>query len=153
MADDIPDLLALNNAHAVELSELTSAGLRELFDLAWRVRVTDDLAAMVIALDQDSVSDGENFGWFRRRYARFVYVDRVVVAPAARGRGLARHLYTDVIEVARASGHTVLCAEVNLDPPNPVSDAFHRAMRFEEAGRAELTTQPKTVRYYARPIG
>ena len=152
-ADDEPALLALNNAHAVELSELTATGLRELFDLAWRVRVTDDLAAMVIALDQDSASHGENFEWFRRRYTRFVYVDRVVVAPAARGRGLARQLYTDVISAARARGHTLLCAEVNLKPPNPTSDAFHLAMGFEEAGRAELATQPKTVRYYTRPIG
>lgn len=150
--DDEPALLALNNDHAVELSELTLTGLRELFALAWRVRVTDDATAMVVALDQDSASDAENFQWFRRRYDRFAYIDRVVVAPAARGRGLARALYTDVISAAQASGHTVLCAEVNLDPPNPASDAFHLAMGFDEVGRAELTTQPKMVRYYTRAI-
>ncbi|WP_106537425.1 GNAT family N-acetyltransferase [Haloactinopolyspora alba] len=150
---DVPALLKLNNDHAVELSELTPDEFRVLLGIAWRVRVADDAAAMVIALDQDSDSDGQNFSWFRRRYDRFVYVDRVVVSPAARGKGLARTLYDDVITAAGAEGHTLLCAEVNLEPPNPASDAFHAAMGFAEVGRSELDGHEKSVRYFVRELG
>lgn len=150
--NDETALLRLNNDHAVELSELGLADLRALLQAAWRVRVTDDATAMVIALNQDSPYDGENFSWFRHRHDRFVYVDRVVVSPVARGRGLARMLYDDVITTAQAQGHPVLCAEVNVDPPNPASDAFHASMGFAEVGRAHLGAGDKEIRYVTRPL-
>jgi uncharacterized protein len=45
----------------------------------------------------------------------------------------------------------VVC-EVNSDPPNPVSDAFHLAMEFIEVGRAAIRQGSKTVRYLAREL-
>ena len=39
--------------------------------------------ALLLAFDQDAAYDNVNFGWFKARYPRFVYVDRIVVAPAA----------------------------------------------------------------------
>ncbi|TDC47141.1 GNAT family N-acetyltransferase [Jiangella ureilytica] len=149
---DLPTLLALNNDHALELSELTTEEFRELLKVAWRTRVADDLSAMVIAFDQDTARISQNFDWFKARYPRFAYVDRVVVAPSARGQGLARALYEDVIAAARAEGQTLLCAEVNLDPPNPASDALHTSMGFAPVGSAALAGRNKSVRYYVRPL-
>jgi predicted GNAT superfamily acetyltransferase len=149
---DLPILLELNNDHALELSELTAGDFRELLKVAWRARVADDLSAMVIAFDQDTARTSQNFDWFKARYPRFAYVDRVVVAPAARGQGLARALYEDVIAAARAEGHTLLCAEVNLDPPNPASDALHTSMGFTPVGSAALVGRGKSVRYYVCPL-
>ncbi|ADD45424.1 GNAT family N-acetyltransferase [Stackebrandtia nassauensis] len=146
--DDLPGLLALNNAHAVELAPETDESFGELVSVAWRVRAVDEAAGMCIAFDQDTDRDSENLNWFRARYERFAYVDRIVVDPKSRGLGLARRFYEDVIEAARAEGHTLLCAEVNLDPPNPASDAFHAAMGFEAVGQAKLGTRDKSVRYF-----
>ena len=78
-------LLALNNAHATELSSLDAAGFRVLLDGAFHARCAGDGDALLIALDQahpDYASP--NYLWFRARFPRFVYVDRVVVAPSAR---------------------------------------------------------------------
>ncbi|MGE0716367.1 MAG: GNAT family N-acetyltransferase [Alphaproteobacteria bacterium] len=151
-AADEPALLALNNAHARELSELTAAGLAALLAGAFRARVADEAAALLVALDQDARYDSPNFLWFRARFPRFVYVDRVVVAPAARGRGLARMLYDDLMGAARDAGHRMVCCEVNSDPPNPASDAFHAALGFAEAGRAHLAERGKSVRYLTREL-
>ncbi|TIP69850.1 MAG: GNAT family N-acetyltransferase, partial [Mesorhizobium sp.] len=71
-----------------------------------------------------------NFLWFRERYPRFVYVDRVVVAGEARGRGHARRLYEDLFDHALRAGQTIVTCEVNAEPPNPASDAFHAALGF-----------------------
>lgn len=150
--DDLPGLLALNNAHAVELSEQSEAEFAELVSVAWRVRSVDDAAGMCIAFDQDTKRDTQNLSWFRERFDKFTYVDRVVVDPDARGKGLARLFYADVIAAARAEGHTLLCAEINLDPPNPASDAFHAAQGFEAIGQAELDGKGKTVRYFKLPL-
>jgi predicted GNAT superfamily acetyltransferase len=146
----LPAALALNNAHAQELSLLDAPRLAQLRDWAWLAGAVGELDAFILVFDQSSAYDGLNFRWFRERYLRFVYVDRVVVAHHARGRGLARKLYEAVFERARAEGVPLVTCEVNLDPPNPASDAFHAAMGFEPVGSAGLGA--KTVRYFARTL-
>ena len=145
-------LLALNNAHAVELSWLTPERLALMLGWAWRARGSGDVDAALIAFDQDSAYDGFHFGWFRARYARFVYVDRVVVAPGARGRGLARALYGDLFAAAARAGHTRVGCEVNVEPPNPASMAFHAGAGFLPAGEQTVAEQGKRVRYLVRDL-
>jgi hypothetical protein len=80
-------VLALNNAHAVELSWLDAARLAHLLQQAFHARRIGTLDAFLIAFDQAADYDSPNYLWFRQRYARFVYVDRVVVAAAAMRAG------------------------------------------------------------------
>ncbi len=140
-----PALLDLNNRHKAELSELTSARLAELVAMAYLARIVGEADALLLAFDERAAYDSPNYLWFRARYPRFAYVDRVVVDPAQRGRGLARQLYGELFDKARADDLTLVGCEVNIDPPNPISDAFHAALGFREAGRA--TVNGKTVRY------
>jgi predicted GNAT superfamily acetyltransferase len=145
-------LLALNNAHAVELSWLEPARFAQLVATAFLARRVGDADAMIIAFDQSADYDSPNFTWFRSRFARFVYVDRLVVADHARGRGLALKLYDELIAAARAAGHDCIVCEVNSDPPNPASDALHAKLGFEEVGHASLYHGDKTVRYLMRRV-
>lgn len=149
-AELLVSALDLNNAHAEELSLLDLPRLRQLVDWAWFAGAVGRLDAFILVYDQASPYDGVNYGWFRERFPRFAYVDRVVVAPQARGRGLARLLYGAVFERARAEGIPLVTCEVNLEPPNPASDAFHAAMGFVPVGSAGVGA--KTVRYFAREI-
>ena len=145
-------VLALNNAFAAELSWLDPGRLTALLAQAFYARAIGHAEAFLMAFDQDAGYDSPNFLWFRARYPRFVYVDRLAVAPAARGRGHARRLYADLIGRAAVAGHGVVVCEVNADPPNPASDALHAALGFSEVGRAAIHGGAKTVRYLARPI-
>lgn len=145
--DHLDRLLALNNAHAAELSLLDTARLAHLLQQSfWAARV-GDVDAFMLALDQSADYDSPNHRWFRDRHPRFVYVDRVVVAPAARGRGLARLLYAGLLQAVASTGHTAIMAEVNTIPPNPASDALHAALGFHEVGAASIHGGAKTVRY------
>ena len=150
--DALPAILALNNAHARELSWLEPERLDHLVGQAFLVLGAGAADAFLMTFDQDAGYDSENFLWFRARDPRFVYVDRVVVADRARGRGLARRLYEALFDKARAAGHTLVTCEVNADPPNPASDAFHAALGFAEVGQAALKGGEKTVRYFAREL-
>jgi predicted GNAT superfamily acetyltransferase len=145
-------LLALNNAHARELSWLQAERLAAMVGAAFLATRIGGAEAFLLAFDQDAAYDSPNFYWFRTRYPRFVYVDRVVVAEAARGRGHARRLYEDLFTQAARAGHERVVSEVNSDPPNPASDAFHAALGFAVVGTARLTHVDKTVRYYARAL-
>jgi predicted GNAT superfamily acetyltransferase len=148
----LPAVLALNNAHAAELSWLEPERLAELLGEAFYARRIGALEAFIMTFDQDARYDSPNFLWFRQRYPRFVYVDRVVVAAEARGRGHARKLYEDLFNRARDRGHTIVACEVNAEPPNPASDAFHAALGFGEVGAAAIHGGRKTVRYYAKTL-
>jgi uncharacterized protein len=145
-------MLALNNAHARELSWLEPERLEHLVSEAFLARRIGELDAFLLALDQDADYDSPNFLWFRARYPRFVYVDRIVVASSARGRGHARRLYDDLFEHARRAGQQRVVCEVNAIPPNPESDAFHAALGFVEVGTASIHGGSKTVRYLERKM-
>jgi predicted GNAT superfamily acetyltransferase len=145
-------LLALNNAHALALSWLEPERLSRLVAEAFVARRVGVADALLLAFDQDADYDSVNFLWFRERFDRFVYVDRVVVADAARGRGLARRLYDDLFAAARAAGHARIVCEVNSDPPNPASDAFHAARGFAPVGTAQIHGGEKTVTYLERRL-
>ena len=145
-------VLALNNDHAMELSWLDGDRLAELVGRAFVARRIGAVEAFLLAFDQDADYDSPNFLWFRARYRRFVYVDRGVVAGSARGRGHARRLYDDLFAEARRAGHDRIVCEVNREPPNPASDAFHTALGFAEVGSARLPDGIKSVRYLARAL-
>ncbi len=149
-------LLALNNAHAAELSWLDADRLAMLARQAfWAARV-GDVEGFVLALDHTADYDSPNYRWFRNRFGGFAYVDRIVIAPAARGRGLARLLYDGVFAAVAAAGHAAVMAEVNHEPPNPASDALHATLGFQEVGRASHPAGPRaearTVRYLMRSL-
>lgn len=150
--DDEPAVLALNTIHAAELSLLDEAGLRRLLGAAYVARRIGRLEAFMIAFDQDADYASPNFLWFRERYPRFAYVDRIAVAASARGRGHARRLYQHLFDQARRDGHTVVTCEVNSDPPNPASDAFHDALGFRIVGEAAIYGGERRVRYYTRDL-
>lgn len=140
--------LALNAAVAHWTSELDAARLDRMLGWAAAAPAVVDagrLAGFLLGYGPGSAYDSLNYRWFDGRMARFAYVDRVVVAPWAQGRGLARALYAAL--AAEVPGPLV--CEVNTEPANPGSDVFHAALGFTEAGRARLGPG-KAVRYLIR---
>lgn len=142
-------LLRINNATAKETSLLSS----ERFDYLTRVALIAMCipnVAFLLAFQQNDDYDGLHFLWFKRRIQRFIYVDRVVVAEEYRRHGLGRTLYAKLFERAKELGHSTIVCEVNLQPPNLASDAFHAAHGFQEVGRATFNEGRKIVRYLCR---
>lgn len=146
------DLLSLNNRSAVETSWLEPERFGHMLASAFAALHVPDARALLITFDESADYDSPNFLWFRDRFARFVYIDRIVVDEAARGLGMARKLYGQLFDLARAAGHDMAACEVNSQPPNPGSDAFHAAIGFVEAGSAS-PAPGKTVRYLTKALG
>ena len=143
-------VLGLNNTHAAQLSELDAPKLRRLLGQAFHLDVIEEADAFLLAFDQSAEYDSPNYAWVRSRYDRFAYTDRLVVAPARRGQGLARRMYARLFDVARDAGHGVVLCEVNQVPPNPASDALHAALGFRPVGTAQVET--RVVQYLARTL-
>eukprot|EP01042_Synura_sphagnicola_P034857 gene34857-44686_t len=88
------DLLhALNERHARELSSVSRARFEALISASTKAEYVGDGEGFLISFDETSDYDGLNFLWFKARYPRFVYVDRVVIGESLRGQGFAKALY------------------------------------------------------------
>ena len=151
-SDEQAVLLELNNAHARETSFLTPQKWQAMIANAFAADCVGGTASLLIAFDQDADYYSANFIWFRNRFDKFVYVDRIVVGSEHRGAGLARKLYENLFRRATDSSHDVVVCEVNRVPPNPGSDAFHASMDFIEIGQAVLADGEKTVRYLRKSL-
>ncbi|MDQ2757398.1 MAG: GNAT family N-acetyltransferase [Actinomycetota bacterium] len=133
--DDVPTVLDLNHRHVALLSPMDAPRLRQLQGWADRADVIDlgeEVAGFVVTFAPGSDYDSENYRWFSQRYEDFTYLDRVVVDVRFRRQGLARLVYD---ELEAAAGSRMLL-EVNVDPPNEPSLAFHRGRGYVEVGRA-----------------
>jgi predicted GNAT superfamily acetyltransferase len=147
--EEIDAILALSALHEVETSPLTPETLTHMLGQAFYSATADGgRDGYLICFDQDADYDSVNFQWFKTRYPRFVYIDRVVVAAHARGQGIARRFYEALFDHARSAGHSQITCEINVLPPNPGSLAFHSALGFVEVGQADLALS-KRVSYQA----
>ncbi len=135
--DDLGAVLALNAAEVEMLAPMDEARFHELRGLAHRfdvVEVDGGFGGFVVTFAPGSAYDSENYRWFSDRHAAgFYYLDRCVLVPEQRRRGLGSRVYDEVEAVAATWGRLTL--EVNLVPRNDASLAFHAARAYVEVGR------------------
>lgn len=138
---DTSEILRLNNAASPAVPHAEAREIRELLRYAdHTVGVVDGqdataLAGFLIGFDPGSDYSSENYRWFESRGTDHLYVDRIVVDEAVRGRRIGRLLYDHVFALAHRAGRAEVTCEVNLRPPNARSLAFHRRIGFVEVGR------------------
>lgn len=128
-------VLALNERHVDLLAPMDRTRLVELeaaADTAAVIEVDGGFAGFVLTFTSGAHYDGENFAWFGEHYDDFCYLDRVVVHESFRRRGLGSLVY-DALETGCDQRWFTL--EINLDPPNEPSLAFHRTRGFTEVGQ------------------
>jgi predicted GNAT superfamily acetyltransferase len=136
--DDLPELLRINVESSPGVSRLTVpgiAGLTTEATLVWVAVADRGIAGYLIAFLGSASYGGEEFAWFKERMQNFVYVDQVALARSYRGRGIGSMLYSQLERWGIGQLCRSLNCEVNLDPPNPVSMAFHASYGFIEIGR------------------
>jgi predicted GNAT superfamily acetyltransferase len=144
---DFEHIIAINEAGQPGVSSLTPAELSlvrsqaPLFEVA---EVGRDIVGYLIAYLDTNVYDGEEFNWFKQCYTHFLYVDQVAVAQSARRAGVGAQMYRLLEQRAREQRLASLTCEVNLEPANPVSLAFHTRQRFVEVGTM-ATSDGRTV--------
>jgi predicted GNAT superfamily acetyltransferase len=134
---DVPAVLALNHRFVDLLSPLDAERLLWLVGLSDHadvVEVDERVVGFVLTMAPGADYDSENYLWHAARYGdSFYYLDRIVIAEEMRRQGVAAFVYDAMEDVARAFGRMTL--EVNVDPPNLESLAFHERRGYVEVGR------------------
>ncbi|HET7268046.1 MAG TPA: GNAT family N-acetyltransferase [Oleiagrimonas sp.] len=144
---DLDAVLALNNAAEGGISPMDGDDLRRFFHIADYFRVAEvdgHVAGFLIALRERADHAGSNFLWFKQRYERFVFIDRIVVANAYRRHGLGRVFYSDVQSFAEPRVPMLACA-VFLEPRDDVAVLFHGTYGFHEVGQQVMPDSGRHV--------
>ncbi len=148
--EDRAAALALNAACQPEVGPMDEAKLRLFERIGPHIEVAmsgDTLAGLIVGLEEGAPYTSPNYAWFSERFERFAYVDRVAIADGFRGRGIGSTLYDRMRDWGERLQKPVMIAEVNLEPPNPKSIAFHlkygfeRLDEFEPTGKASYRVQ------------
>ena len=143
---ELDSVQAMNNAAGIGILPMDAAKVRFFWENAdyFRVAEVDGLiAGFLIAVSHDAPHDSSNFLWFRERYERFLYIDRIVIASARRSVGVGRVFYGDVQSFAEAR-YPQLAAEVFIENDNHPALIFHGSFGFREVGQHVMA--PKNIR-------
>ncbi len=130
-------VLALNNAAGPGILPMDAAKLQFFWENADYFRVAEKdglLAGFLVAVSPDAPHDSPNFLWFRERYPKFLYIDRIVIASTRRGAGVGRVFYGDVQSFAEVRVPRI-AAEVFLESSSHPALLFHGSFGFREVGQ------------------
>ncbi|HWJ62742.1 MAG TPA: GNAT family N-acetyltransferase [Acidimicrobiales bacterium] len=145
---DAATVLAINEASVHHLAPLDEDEYRWFLDeaeLAWGAEVDGELAGFVFVLEPGLAYESRNYAWFSERYDGFAYLDRVAIDERARRRGVGTAIY-DAVEAHAAERGVPLLLEVNVQPANEPSLAFHASRGFQEVGTLDHDGGAKVVR-------
>jgi predicted GNAT superfamily acetyltransferase len=137
--EDHAAVVALNDRHVELTAPMDEARLAELVHAAEHADVIDvdgQFAGFVITFVTGAAYDGSHFAWFGERYDDYCYLDRIVIHEEFQRRGLGTFAYD---ELEGSCDRPVFALEVNIDPPNEPSLAFHRARGFAEVGQSDAS--------------
>lgn len=155
--DDLAAAHVINRANVPDVGEVSLERMGWLQEMtAISIGVFDDHGSMLgfcMVFPPGTDYDSTNYTWFMERYDDAYYLDRVAFSEPARRRGLGTRLY-DAVEqrIVDAPGIARLALEVNSDPPNEGSLAFHTGRGYRELERRP-TPYGIEVAMFEKPLG
>lgn len=133
--DDHPWVLDLNERNVEVLSPLDQPRLEALLgwaEGAWVIQHEGQRAGFVLTFPPGTDYDSAYYRWFAAEFDDFCYLDRIVIDEPYRRLGLGALTYAALEEPL---GDIPLLLEVNVDPPNEASLAFHAGRGYVEVSR------------------
>jgi predicted GNAT superfamily acetyltransferase len=152
---DFEDILALNEASVPHVNSIDHAELKSLGEQSKAfIKVVEEgvLAGLVIALPPGQHYQSMNYRWFSEKFDQFLYIDRIMVSPDFRRRGVATLIYDELAKICRDANLKRLTCEVNILPPNPGSIAMHHSIGFKQVDTQKTDGGKKEVSLLAKEI-
>ncbi len=138
LREHFDDIRAINAESTPGVSLLAPDALGDMVETAsviWVALVNEMVAGYLIGFAPSAMYKGEEFAWFKSRVHDFLYIDQIAVRSSHRSQGIGAALYQKLEQSAARGPLSTLVCEVNLDPPNPGSMAFHKREGFAEIER------------------
>ncbi len=149
-------ILALNGASGPGVAEMSRDEYRQIRRWAARVLVAEldgKPVGFLILIEPGTAYPSDNYGWFEDRFRRHLYVDRIAVDASVKRKGVGRALYDAAALAARELDEPRITCEVNEQPPNPESMAFHKGAGFHHIASRPSPRLGKVVAMLVRELG
>lgn len=104
----------------------------------------NEIAGFITAFDRTHKYTSVNYLYFKERYEEFLYIDRIAVYAKFRRQKIGETLYKVLISQCK-NKYAILGCEVNTQPPNPISLAFHLKVGFEQLEEKEILKNNKVA--------
>lgn len=136
---DFDAVLALNRnsgpgVSAISVDEI--ALLTRLCEFARVVELEGKIVGYIFALRGEQDYDGVEYQWFSEHLdGAFLYIDQIAIAGGCKGQGHGKALYRALENHAVRQRIDRLACEVNYEPANLASLAFHEKSGFKEVTR------------------
>jgi predicted GNAT superfamily acetyltransferase len=101
----------------------------------------------IFLYDEKTEYDSLNYLYFKSRYQKFLYVDRIIIAGEHQKKGYGRQLYDFIIDTHNPD---IFCCEVNITPPNRQSLSFHHKYGFKEIGQQNVYNKVVSLLTYSK---
>jgi predicted GNAT superfamily acetyltransferase len=101
----------------------------------------------IFLYDEKTEYDSLNYLYFKSRYQKFLYVDRIIIAAEHQKKGYGQQLYDYVIDTHNPD---IFCCEVNITPPNRQSLSFHQKYGFKEIGQQTVYNKVVSLLTYTK---
>lgn len=154
--EDRDVVLAINEMNLPDVGPMDGTKLDLFIEQAAGLSVVEvdaSVVGMMILLGPGADYASPNYRWFSDRYDDFLYVDRIALAPEARGQGWGPALYAQFEAMAIDRGAPVMAAEVNTVPRNDRSLRFHDIAGFEEVARCQPYGGDEEVAMLVKTLG
>ena len=145
---DFERILQLNEEFVYYLNQMSAEQLsiyNAYAELNLIAEIDGKVEAFVLAFRENTDYDYITYVLFKERYEKFLYIDRIVVSDKCQGLGVGSMLYDKIMDHARNTGVSLVTAEVDSDPPNPVSLGFHEKFGFKNMGNVAIPGTDKLV--------
>jgi len=145
---DFDRILQLNEEFVYYLNPMSKDQLsvyNSYAELNLVAEIDGKIEAFVLVFRENTDYGFITYALLKERYEKFIYVDRIVVSDKCQGLGVGSILYDKIMEHARNTGISLVTAEVDSDPPNPVSLRFHEKFGFKNMGSIAVPGTAKSV--------
>ncbi len=146
-ANDLTAIYTINQDNVPHVGQVDMDWFKKYLELAHHFRVVEvdqKVFGFMVAMLPTTDYKSENFLWFKKNYDSFIYVDRIAISKKHIGKGYGRFLYDDLTKSTKHTTNLITC-EVNINPPNPESLAFHKKLGFKKVGNLETKNATVTV--------
>ena len=106
------------------------------------------ICAFLVCFRENSQYQSKNYKFFKKRFNRFFYIDRIGVVKGFKNKGLGTFIYNKIDAICLKNSLPI-CAEVNIVPLNKESIKFHEKMGFKKVSET-YSNSKYGVRYYEK---
>jgi len=142
---ELPLAHTWNEANTPHVNHLDFSAFTEVYALstqAYLILCDEIPAGFAWLMGPQNTYESTNYRYFASHMTDFLYLDRMVISNPYRGKGLATSLYH---HIASLNPGTVICCEVNIEPPNIASTRLHQKIGFKEVGQQSTEGGRKKV--------